>query len=104
MKARKYSPLGGDVATSLKEQHQKDPELGRMVEAQLQRMKLAQKIKKIRESAHLTQEQLAELAGTKQPAIARIETGKAIPTIDLLTRVVSALGARLEIHIYSQKH
>ena len=47
----------------------------------------------------LTQAQLAELVGTKQPSIARLETGNGLPSLSFLEKVAAALGARIEISI-----
>jgi DNA-binding XRE family transcriptional regulator len=51
----------------------------------------------LRIEAGLTQAQLAELVGTKQPSIARLERGQSQPTIEFLRRLGAALGKRLEI-------
>jgi len=45
----------------------------------------------------LTQEALARKVGTKQAAIARLESGRANPTIGFLKKVAEALDADLEI-------
>ena len=45
----------------------------------------------------LTQEQLAELVGTKQSSIARLESSAAVPSLSFLTKVAAALGARVEV-------
>ena len=45
----------------------------------------------------MTQAQLAELVGTKQPSIARLERGQSQPTIAFLRRLGAALGKRLVI-------
>jgi len=45
----------------------------------------------------LTQAQLARKVGTKQSAIARLESGTYNPTILFLRKVANALDARLEI-------
>lgn len=47
----------------------------------------------------LTQKQLAKKVGTKQPAIARLESGYSNPSIQFLEKVARALGARLRVSI-----
>ena len=47
----------------------------------------------------LTQKQLAERIGTKQSAIARIESGNANPSFDFLKKITSALDSELIIQI-----
>jgi len=47
----------------------------------------------------ITQEELARKIGTKQSAIARIESGSANPTIAFLEKATSALGSKLIIQI-----
>lgn len=54
-------------------------------------------IARLRIEAGLTQAQLAELVGTKQPSIARLERGQTQPTIAFLRKLGAALGRRLEI-------
>ncbi len=56
----------------------------------------AQIILEAREAAGLTQRQLAELVGTKQPAIARLEDADYEGhTLSMLQRIADALGQRL---------
>ena len=50
-----------------------------------------------REKKGLSQKELAELAGLKQPAIARLESMKATPQIDTLFKILVPLGMKLEI-------
>ena len=50
-----------------------------------------------RVAAGLTQAELAERVGTRQPAIARLESGGAKPSFDMLTRLSAALNLRFEI-------
>ncbi|HKG26625.1 MAG TPA: helix-turn-helix transcriptional regulator [Thermomicrobiales bacterium] len=45
----------------------------------------------------LTQAELAARIGTKQPAIARLETGEARPSFAMLVRLAKALGVTFEI-------
>jgi transcriptional regulator with XRE-family HTH domain len=48
-------------------------------------------------AAGLTQEQLAERVGTKQPAIARLENGTGSPSLATLTQLAAALDVSFEI-------
>ena len=50
-----------------------------------------------REAKGLTQEQLAEAAGIKQSAVARLENLKATPQIDTLFKVLTPMGYKLTI-------
>ena len=45
----------------------------------------------------LTQKQLAERLGTKQSAIARLESGTMLPSVETLYRLSSELGVKIEI-------
>jgi transcriptional regulator with XRE-family HTH domain len=47
----------------------------------------------------LTQEQLAELVGTSQAAIARLEAGGVEPTLRTLESLAEALGGELVVSI-----
>ena len=50
-----------------------------------------------REEKGLSQRDLAEISGIKQPAIARLESMKATPQIDTLFKVLHPLGYTIEI-------
>lgn len=50
-----------------------------------------------REAKGLSQRELAEISGVKQPAIARMESMKTTPQIDTLLKVLIPLGYTLEI-------
>ncbi|MCL2851881.1 MAG: helix-turn-helix transcriptional regulator [Defluviitaleaceae bacterium] len=50
-----------------------------------------------REERGLSQRELAEISGVKQPAIARLETLKDTPQIDTLFKVLYPLGYTMEI-------
>lgn len=47
----------------------------------------------------LTQEELARKIGTRQSAIARLESGNANPTIAFLEKIAQAIGSRLIIQV-----
>jgi uncharacterized protein len=54
-------------------------------------------IRQARLDTNLSQVDLAARAGTSQPALARYETGAALPTLPTLERLLAACGRRLEI-------
>lgn len=56
-------------------------------------------VSRLRIMRGLSQAQLAELVGTQQPSIARLESGRVEPKLSFLRRVVEALGGRLEVRI-----
>lgn len=72
-----------------------DPEFRAAYEA----LEPAYQIARLRILRGLTQEQLAEKVGTKQPSIARLESGRSTPNLDFLRRVAEALDAQVEIRI-----
>jgi len=47
----------------------------------------------------LTQAQLAEMVGTRQPSIARLENGTSIPSLSFLNKVATALNAKIELRL-----
>jgi len=49
--------------------------------------------------AGLTQAQLAQRMGTKQPVIARLEAGRRSPNIKTLRRLATATGSRLVVRL-----
>lgn len=60
-------------------------------------MEPAYQVARLRIMRGLTQEQLAELVGTRQPSIACLESGASTPTVTFLRKVAAALGSRLEV-------
>ena len=56
-------------------------------------------IARLRIQHGLTQAQLAELVGTRQPSIARLENGGRMPSLSFLQRVAEVLNARIEVHL-----
>ncbi len=50
-----------------------------------------------RNAQRITQKQLEELSGVRQPVIARIEKGKSIPQIDTFFKVLKPLGLTLAV-------
>lgn len=59
--------------------------------------KLAAELMRVRHAAGLTQAQLAKRMGAKQAAIARIESGRHLPSMDTLRNYAAATGRRLVV-------
>ena len=61
------------------------------------RVALIGELIKARRESSISQRELARLSGVKQPVIARIEKGKSSPNIETVTKLLFALGKKLEI-------
>lgn len=72
-----------------------DPEFHAIAEE----MEPAYQLVRLRILHGLTQQQLAAIVGTKQPSIARLESGAVEPRISFLRKVAAALDSRVEIRI-----
>lgn len=60
-------------------------------------VKLIGKMIEAREEKGLSQRELAEICGVKQPAIARLESMKTTPQIDTLFKILNPLGYTISI-------
>lgn len=75
----------------------KDPEFKAGYDALEEEFSLASLLIEARTRAKLTQSELADKMGTSQSTIARLESGKAAPSLSTLRRIANATGSRLEI-------
>ena len=64
---------------------------------EIQRIRLAKKIKEIRVGKNLTQEAVAHRAKMPQSVIARLESGEHSISLDTLSKVATALGKQIEL-------
>jgi DNA-binding XRE family transcriptional regulator len=78
--------LGSDVKSSIAKQL-KNEEFAEAFELERERLRIAHSVRTLREKKRITQTQLAELIGTKQPSIARLEA-VIWPRIDMLRRLL----------------
>jgi transcriptional regulator with XRE-family HTH domain len=60
---------------------------------------IAQQVAEQRKAHGLSQQELAELTGTTQSAIARLESGGRPPRIDTLLRIAEALDCQLGVEL-----
>lgn len=73
-----------------------DPELASMVEEERRKLGMAEKIRAARNSAGLTQKEVARLTGCAQSSIARLESGDYDRlSLNVLLKVTSALNCRM---------
>ena len=75
----------------------KDPEYKENYDALAAEFELARALIGARVQAGLTQGQLAERMDTSQSAVARMESGKVMPSGRILERFAKATGTRLRI-------
>jgi len=94
-KTRRHRQLLGEAVS--------DPNYDRIYEETMLAEELAQLVYDRRVALGLSQTELAERCGMKQPQISRIEGGGTVPTIPLLRRLAHALDADLNIR-FTPRH
>ena len=65
---------------------------------------IARQVAEQRKAHGLSQQELAELTGTTQSAIARLESGGRPPRIDTLLRIAEALDCELAVELRRRRH
>lgn len=63
------------------------------------RRDVAVQMKAARMSRSLTQQQLAELTGTKKSNISRMESGSYNPSLDFMVKIAEGLGKTLKVKV-----
>src|SRR3990172_6633220 len=98
--ARRISCRGERIMSDLKkyieERKKRDPELDYEYDEGYEQFKIGMMIREARESAGLSQEELAKRLQTKKTAITRIENHAEDIKLSTLERVAASLGKRLE--------
>jgi transcriptional regulator with XRE-family HTH domain len=82
-----------------KKQLLRDPEFIKEYDALETEYKFAATLIRLRLARGLTQEDLAKLLNTKQESIARLESGRSLPSLSTMKKIAEALGADLEINL-----
>lgn len=75
----------------------KDPEFRREMEKNEPHYQLMRAIIRARIEKNLTQKDLAKKANTTQAVISRVQNATVSPSIDLVQRIATAMGKKLEI-------
>jgi len=91
-KLRKMIPVDEAIA-----RWRKDPAYVKEYNALEQEFALVSQIIKARAEAGLTQEQLAKRMNTSQAVVARLESGRTLPSMRTLDKFAKATGHRLKI-------
>jgi transcriptional regulator with XRE-family HTH domain len=60
---------------------------------------ISERVRQVREDRGLTQAELAARIGSTQPALARLEAGGVMPSLDTLHRIAEALGLELVVDL-----
>ena len=84
--------------TSFKEWQAKQSQDPEFVAESLE-LEVGYQIARLRLQRGLTQSQLAEIVGTRQSSITRLENGNSVPSLSFLERIATALDARIELRI-----
>jgi DNA-binding XRE family transcriptional regulator len=75
----------------------KDPEFKQIWEGNALKREITSTIIGERIKRKMTQQEVAQKAGIKQPSLARVESGGVMPSIRTLERLAAVFGRKLEI-------
>lgn len=88
-----------DLKKYVKERKQKDSSFADGYDSGYEQFKIGVMLKRARETAGMTQDELARRLKTKKTAISRIENHAEDIKLSTLEKVAAALGKRLEVKI-----
>lgn len=86
----------------LKDRLLEDPETRAEYDAQAPEFEVARELIAARTRAGLSQAELAERMGTSQPTIARLESGRTLPSLRTLERYANATGSRAVVKLVAK--
>ncbi|NKJ45855.1 transcriptional regulator [Burkholderia sp. SG-MS1] len=92
-----------DLATLKKRLPLANPVAPSECETKGQELAIARELIAARVRAGLTQEQVAEKMCTTQSTIARMESGRTLPSLRSLSRYAEATGSRAVVHLEAAK-
>lgn len=76
-----------------------DPEYKKAYAELEEEFLIAKALIKARKSAKLTQKQVADRMGTTQSVVARMESGKPLPSLKSVARYAAAVNSRIELKL-----
>lgn len=83
------------IQEQIKEKTTRDPKFAEVWENSRNEYELLHEITRIRKEQSLTQKQLAELSGSTQQEISRLEKREHSPALKTLCRIVNSMGYEL---------
>lgn len=89
--------VGADVLEYFRQRELDDPEFAAAAQDERDKRQLAHRIRELREGLGLSQAEVAEQIGTKQPSIARIESGRMLPRLDMLQKLARVFKVRVQV-------
>lgn len=89
--------------TQLKAKWSKEPAFAEAYEALAPEFEVARELVRARAKAGLTQAELAARMGTSQAAVARMESGRTLPSTKTLMRYAEATGCRPVIRLVARR-
>lgn len=99
-KTVKIKKTKDEVQEWVEAQYRRDPGLRKRVEARLAEMRLEQELVALREARGLSQTDVARRLGVTQPAIAKLESGRAKNFgMQTIVRYVTACGGALKVEV-----
>jgi DNA-binding XRE family transcriptional regulator len=76
-----------------------DPEVAKALQENELEYNVIREFIKARLEKNLTQQQLADLVGTQQSNISRLESGNYNPSLEFLDKLAKALDKKIELHL-----
>ncbi len=92
---RKNRHVGSSVREHVAHARKKDPAFA----LALDKLRLARRLRELREERGMNQAELARAVKTTQSSIARFESGEHVPSLELIQRVAEALGVHMRVEI-----
>ena len=89
-----------DAIEILERIESKDPELATLVEVELRKFRIAEKIRQAREKAGLSQKELAKRINTTQSVVSRLESsGYERFSLNTLIKIATALNCNIRLDL-----
>ena len=86
-----------DIDAWIKEDMERDPEFKKLWEERQNEREILRNVTRLRNQLQFTQKRLAELSGSTQQEISRLEKQEHSPTLATICRVINSMGYELKV-------